>query len=103
MSRRPNSRGSRFNADDCKEKACSQEGRQEADDSSQGCGEEAGAQDREKDSSQNQEENVEAESSQKVDAEAGSQISEKTGQAPPHGEKTRRPCSANDVRRLLGD
>jgi hypothetical protein len=101
MSRRPNSRGSRFNADDCKEKACTQEGRQKADDSSQGCGEKAGAQDREKDSSQDQEENIEAESSQKSDAEADSQ-SEKTGQAA-YGEKSRRPSSADDVGRSSGD
>jgi len=101
MSRRPNSRGSRFNADDCKEKACSQEGRQEADDSSQGRGEKAGAQDSEKDCSQNQKEDLEAESSQKSNAEAGSQ-SEKTGQAA-LGEKSRRPCSADDVRRPSGD
>jgi hypothetical protein len=43
MSRRPNARGSRFNADDCKEKACPEESGRKADDSSQSRRQEAGA------------------------------------------------------------
>jgi hypothetical protein len=74
MSRRPNARGSRFNADDCKEKACAQEG--QAGNRPQGCREEARAQVREKAGAQNQ-----APGRKQGVEKAGAQSSEKTCEA----------------------
>ncbi|HEX5279991.1 MAG TPA: hypothetical protein VFW28_07915 [Micropepsaceae bacterium] len=75
MSRRPNSRGSRFNADDCKEKTCAQESGQ-ADNRSQGRREEAVAQVRKEAGAES-----EAPGCKQGGEKAGAQSSEETCEA----------------------